>query len=185
MKNDEFDREELQSGWVKFTRFYFKEGWIDRWIGDFNDNPNSKVKDKKSSGSRGRFYRLNSEAWEPDGFFDKTISKSLSSGELRKNSTARDVYKSHFTGAADDFVVTKQKSDNMLGIKEIQNIISSSFTNKDMIQKLNNLLISKEIKVIDSVIESLDTRCDSYSRIVRSLTEMRGDAVARQTTDIN
>lgn len=33
--------ERLEEGWVKFQRFYCKEGFLDRWMGDQINNPNN------------------------------------------------------------------------------------------------------------------------------------------------
>ena len=33
--------EQLEEGWVKFTRIHCKEGYIDRWMGDCINNPNN------------------------------------------------------------------------------------------------------------------------------------------------
>lgn len=178
-------REELQEDWVKFTRFHFKEGYIDRWIGYTFNNPNT-FKQKGKCDSKHRFYRINGNVWEPDEHFNRKISLSLINNELRGLYTAREIYVRYLKGPEEKPLIVKRDSaSNILEIKDIQSIVNNSFTTKDMVEKFNNLLTTKEIQVVDSIIEMLDSKCDGYSRIVRKLTEMRGDAVTRQNADFS
>lgn len=55
MKKDEL----LSEGWVKFIRRYFKEGFIDRWVGDCIDNPNKSKKHQMCLNSFSSYCRLN------------------------------------------------------------------------------------------------------------------------------
>jgi len=73
----------------------------------------------------------------------------------------------------------------LLEDSDLQNIVKSSFTNKEMINKLNNLLISREIQILDCTLDMLDRDCLSYTRMSVRLTELRGEAVARQNSIVD
>jgi hypothetical protein len=88
--------ERKKEGWVSFTRFYCKKGYIDVWVGDSVDDPNKE--NQKNFADHGRilptiysvnsmatFYRLNDGKWV-DGY------------EFKKNFIA-DIrrYKDYFT----------------------------------------------------------------------------------------
>lgn len=49
----------MEEGWVKFFRYYCKEGFIDKWIGDCIDDPNNSSKSHINLNSFATFYRLN------------------------------------------------------------------------------------------------------------------------------
>ena len=53
----------LKSGWVEFTRFYCKEGHIDRWMGDAINDPNNKHIHGQQLNSSATFYRFNGGKW--------------------------------------------------------------------------------------------------------------------------
>ncbi|SFC81245.1 hypothetical protein SAMN05421780_11061 [Flexibacter flexilis DSM 6793] len=55
--------EKLQEGWVVFTRFYCKEGFWDRVIGDQANNPNNPHKSNISLNSFESYWRCNTGKW--------------------------------------------------------------------------------------------------------------------------
>ncbi len=58
--------ERLQEGWVKFTRFYCKEGWIDQWVGDCADDPNRPIKSFYSLNAFSTCWRAKGTKWFPE-----------------------------------------------------------------------------------------------------------------------
>lgn len=51
-------------GWVKFSRYQCKEGFIDRWMGDVADNPNLPNKSTVALNAFSQWFRLNGKgAW--------------------------------------------------------------------------------------------------------------------------
>lgn len=55
--------EQLQEGWVNFTRIYCKDGYLDRWMGDSINNPNSSKKHQIQINSTVCFWRCNNSEW--------------------------------------------------------------------------------------------------------------------------
>lgn len=55
--------ENLKEGWVSFTRFHCKEGYIDYWTGDCINNPNNPTKRGMQLSSFSAYYRLNGGEW--------------------------------------------------------------------------------------------------------------------------
>jgi len=60
------NKEFLEEGWVKFTRFHCKSGYIDRWLGDCIDNPNNFKQSTVCLNSIAQYFRLNSGTWISD-----------------------------------------------------------------------------------------------------------------------
>lgn len=56
-------QERKQEGWVKFTRFCCKEGFIDRWVGDVINNPNYEKESNYQLNTFAEFYRFNGGKW--------------------------------------------------------------------------------------------------------------------------
>lgn len=46
-------------GWVKFSRYQCKEGFIDHWIGDMADNPNLETQSPTVMRAFHQYFRLN------------------------------------------------------------------------------------------------------------------------------
>jgi hypothetical protein len=59
--------EELTEGWVKFTRLYCTEGYIDKWRGDSINDPNRTFKHKMCVNSTSTYWRCNDSEWVHDG----------------------------------------------------------------------------------------------------------------------
>ena len=55
--------ERLEEGWVKFTRYYCKEGHIDCWNGDMINNPNNPTKGQWQLNAFTQFFRYNNGKW--------------------------------------------------------------------------------------------------------------------------
>ncbi len=55
--------ETLTEGWVKFTRRYFSEGYIDRWVGDSINNPNNSKQHQMQLNSFASYYRIEGGQW--------------------------------------------------------------------------------------------------------------------------
>ena len=79
----------LSEGWVKFNRIQCKEGYIDRWIGDCINNPNSINKSQLQLNSFAEYYRLDGE-WLPKHEFDRMFYHQIL--ELRNQFTAREIW---------------------------------------------------------------------------------------------
>ncbi len=59
-------QEILEEGWVKFTRWHCKEGYLDRWMGDCINNPNNPKKSQWQLNSFASYWRCNSGEWISD-----------------------------------------------------------------------------------------------------------------------
>lgn len=79
----------LSEGWVKFNRIQCKEGYIDRWIGDCINNPNSISKSQLQLNSFAEYYRLDGE-WLPKHEFDRMFYHQIL--ELRNQFTAQEIW---------------------------------------------------------------------------------------------
>ena len=79
----------LSEGWVKFNRIPCKEGYIDRWIGDCINNPNSVSKSQLQLNSFAEYYRLEGE-WMPKHEFDRLFYHQIL--ELRNQFTAQEIW---------------------------------------------------------------------------------------------
>ena len=55
--------ERLREGWVNFTRFHFKDGYIDKFMGDMADDPNSPNQVKIHFNASSSWIRLNKNEW--------------------------------------------------------------------------------------------------------------------------
>ena len=58
--------ERLKEGWVEFTRYYCKSGFIDRWIGDSINDPNRDKPSNWSLNSFAQFWRFDGGEWISD-----------------------------------------------------------------------------------------------------------------------
>lgn len=66
--------ENLEEGWVKFRRIPFKEGFIDKWMGDCINNPNNQYMSNMQLNSTASYYRLNGKGlWINRHDFNKSI----------------------------------------------------------------------------------------------------------------
>ena len=59
-------QEILEEGWVKFTRWHCKEGYLDIWTGDCINNPNNPTKSQWQLNSFASYWRCNSGEWISD-----------------------------------------------------------------------------------------------------------------------
>jgi len=50
--------EYLKERWFTFERFYFKSGYIDRWMGDLSDDPNRPVPSNINFNASASYIRL-------------------------------------------------------------------------------------------------------------------------------
>ena len=80
--------EQLQEGWVKFSRFNCTEGCIDIWNGDCADNPNRDIKSNWNLNGFATFIRLNGEGeWYPSRNGVKGFT-----GEMGEVSTSGEIW---------------------------------------------------------------------------------------------
>lgn len=80
----------LSEGWVNFTRYPCKEGYIDRWIGDCINNPNSVTKSMLSLNSFAEYYRCNGGEWIPKREFKRYFFNDMR--EEREFFTASEIF---------------------------------------------------------------------------------------------
>jgi hypothetical protein len=60
------NQDRLKEGWVDFTRYYCKSGWIDRWTGDSINDPNRPTKSNWQLNSFAQFWRFDGGGWISD-----------------------------------------------------------------------------------------------------------------------
>ena len=86
----DFIKETLKEGWVTFTRYHCKKGYLDRWTGDTNDNPNNPEKRMLNLNSFTAYWRCNNglwiNAWDLNG---KDLMGLLTK---RKDFTAKEIW---------------------------------------------------------------------------------------------
>ena len=80
--------EQLQEGWIKFTRWYCKEGYLDRWIGDSINNPNNENQHQMCLNSMVSYWRCGGE-WVNSKELSKNILSLL---DLREDFTAKEIW---------------------------------------------------------------------------------------------
>ena len=82
--------ERLEEKWFTFYRYSCTEGFIDIWMGDSADNPNSEFRSRWNLNSFSTYIRLNGEdKWYPDQF--RRGTKGLIS-EMAENSTSLEIW---------------------------------------------------------------------------------------------
>ena len=82
--------ENLQEGWVKFSRIPCVEGCIDVWYGDCAHNPNNKERPQWNLNGFSTFIRLNGEGnWYPNEY--RTGIKSFV-GEMAEVFTSQEIW---------------------------------------------------------------------------------------------
>ncbi len=83
-------REQLEEGWIKFVRYYCKEGYLDKWMGDSIDNPNNSSKNQMSLNSNITYWRCNNSKW----LSDYEIGRGEVSGmlEISDSFTAEEIW---------------------------------------------------------------------------------------------
>lgn len=82
----------MKNSWVKFARISCKEGFIDVWQGDKNDNPNNLEPSRLHLNSFHKFYRLNGEGtWVPDYLFERKFYRTIL--ELKDEFPAEEIWK--------------------------------------------------------------------------------------------
>lgn len=82
--------ENLEDGWVKFRRYYCKEGFIDYWIGNGLDNPNLQTPNQLSLGIKS-YFRLNGTGgWKERMWFKENLVGLLNIG--CRSSTAEEIW---------------------------------------------------------------------------------------------
>lgn len=82
--------ENLQEGWVKFTRIPCVEGCIDVWYGDCAHNPNIKIEPRLCLNSFATFIRLNGEGeWYPNDY--RRGIKGFT-GEMAEEFTSQEIW---------------------------------------------------------------------------------------------
>lgn len=80
----------LREGWLVFNRALCKEGWIDKWQGHSNNNPNDPVMHTEDSTKEVTYYRSNNGTWLRDKKIGATnMMKYL---ELRGEYTADEIW---------------------------------------------------------------------------------------------
>ena len=89
-KDENIPVQSLMEGWVYFDRFYCTEGYIDRWIGNFSQNPNKQFMSSMMSNSIKYCYRLNNDEWIDGRCFESDFFNTLI--EYRKYFTAREIF---------------------------------------------------------------------------------------------
>lgn len=57
--------EKLKEGWVEFERYYFKEGYIDRFMTDQANDPNRNKPNTVQFNALASYIRLNGGRWIP------------------------------------------------------------------------------------------------------------------------
>lgn len=87
--------EHLKEGWVNFTRYSCKEGFIDTWVGDSVNNPNNKEKSNINLNSFASYYRLNEGKWvnRQDLFRLTQLEPVLS--QLAESCTATEIWETY------------------------------------------------------------------------------------------
>lgn len=83
--------EQMQEGWVKFTRYPCKEGNLDIWRGDCNSNPNEPSKAHLNLNLSASYWRCNGGKW----VYDRELGgggEILSILELRQGFTAEEIW---------------------------------------------------------------------------------------------
>jgi hypothetical protein len=87
MKNSS---EQIKEGWVNFTRFHCKEGFIDRWMGDCFSDPNNDKPSIWNGNMFTQYYRVNGGKWINRDEFDRNFIAILFSNA--KNFTAEEIW---------------------------------------------------------------------------------------------
>ncbi len=82
--------ETIKEGWLKFTRFHCKEGYIDRWIGDANDDPNSIVESSLKLNLTAQYYRCNGGVWILSECFNRHFLNNISN--LKSHFSADEIF---------------------------------------------------------------------------------------------
>ena len=82
--------EQLQEGWVKFSRIPCVEGCIDVWYGDCAHNPNSEIKPQWNLNSFRTYVRLNGKGkWFSNDYRRGLKSFTMEMGEV---STSQEIW---------------------------------------------------------------------------------------------
>ena len=80
--------------WYKFTRFHCKEGYIDVWVGDQANNPNSDNKSNMNLNTTSYYIRLNNGIWLSEyENFKRNFHLELI--ELHQEFTAEEIWNSY------------------------------------------------------------------------------------------
>ena len=88
--------EKMKESWVNFTRFYCKEGYIDRWTGDSSDNPNKEKPHPMNLNSTATFFRLNDGEWTPIYYFNRRFDSDIYT--YRKEFSAEEIWDENYKG---------------------------------------------------------------------------------------
>ncbi len=80
----------LNEGWVRFVRYYCKEGYIDRWMGDVIDDPNLPNKNQMQLNSTATYYRFNGSKWISDRELGRMNMLNLL--QLREGFSAQEIW---------------------------------------------------------------------------------------------
>jgi hypothetical protein len=83
------ENEALEEGWVRFTRVYCLDGYIDRWIGDAGSNPNNPKRNQWSLNSFSQWFRFNGGKWMADSELGR--GKIVSMIENKNEFTAQQI----------------------------------------------------------------------------------------------
>ena len=84
----------LSEGWVKFRRYKCKQGYIDKWVGDCINNPNSETESKMQLNSFAEYYRFNNTEWYSKHSFKNNFFKSMI--EEREFFSSEEIFKNYF-----------------------------------------------------------------------------------------
>jgi len=85
-----FKSEQLEEGWVKFTRIYCKVGWLDRWMGDSINNPNNSTKSNLQVNSIACYWRCNNNEWVHDREIGRSKIHTLI--DMAEEFTAKEIW---------------------------------------------------------------------------------------------
>lgn len=85
--------EKLSEGWVTFYRYYCKEGYIDRWMGDCINDPNNETINRMQLNASTTYYRLNDGKWIH--YLDLTSGIHPTIIYYKELFTAKEIWESH------------------------------------------------------------------------------------------
>jgi hypothetical protein len=82
----------IKEDWVTFIRYYCKEGYIDKWMGDCIDNPNNLSKHMMRLNSTAIYYRVNNKRWRSSYELRRGLHHDLNNPEMRELFTAEEIW---------------------------------------------------------------------------------------------
>ena len=88
---NQFAPQQIEEGWVKFTRYPCAKGYLDRWYGDCNSDPNNESKSLLNLNSFTSYWRCNGGKWINDRELGRE-REILSILDLREVFTAEEIW---------------------------------------------------------------------------------------------